>query len=352
MKSLLHHFGLALAVTAAGLIGAFALGWSDDGIATAMSMLFIASVLAVLEISLSFDNAIVNAKILETMEPVWQRRFLTWGILIAVFGMRIVFPVLIVQIAASLGPIEAVLIALREPDTYARILNEAHVGIAAFGGTFLFMVGLSFFFDEEKNVHWLASIERAMANKLASVEGIAIAVVLVVMVAVASALPDADAGTFLEAGIYGLLTFIAVDTFSALMERRRQVMAVAGKAGFAAFLYLEVLDASFSFDGVIGAFALSDNIIIIAIGLGIGAMFVRSMTIVLVEKGTLGQYRFLEHGAFWAILFLAVIMYVQTLVHIPEVITGLFGVVLIGLSLLSSVRWSKQQGGARVLPAE
>ena len=217
MADTLRYFYLAFAVTAAGLIGAFALGWSEGGLSPALSVLFIATVLAILEISLSFDNAIVNAKILETMDPVWQQRFLTWGILIAVFGMRIVFPVLIVQIAASLGPIEAFRLALAEPDTYSRILNDAHVGIAAFGGTFLFMVGLSFFLDREKDVHWIGMLERAMADRLASVEGIAIAIVLIVIVAVSAQLPPEESATFLRAGVYGLLTFIAVDTFGALM---------------------------------------------------------------------------------------------------------------------------------------
>ena len=117
------------------------------------------------------------------------------------------------------------------------------------------------------------------------------------------------------------------------------------KAGFGAFLYLEVLDASFSFDGVIGAFALTNNLIIIAIGLGIGAMFVRSMTVYLVRKGTMSEYRYLEHGAFYAIVALAVIMYINTFSHIPEVITGLIGAVLIGLAFWSSVRWNRANKG-------
>ena len=81
-------------------------GWSQTGDAAAtLSMLWIVLVLSVLEISLSFDNAVVNATVLEDMDKVWQRRFLTWGMLIAVFGMRFVFPLAIVAIAAGLGPI-------------------------------------------------------------------------------------------------------------------------------------------------------------------------------------------------------------------------------------------------------
>ncbi|MBU2033178.1 MAG: DUF475 domain-containing protein, partial [Alphaproteobacteria bacterium] len=110
------------------------------------------------------------------------------------------------------------------------------------------------------------------------------------------------------------------------------------------FLYLEVLDASFSFDGVIGAFALSNNMVVIALGLSIGAMFVRSMTIHLVKKGTLAAYRFLEHGAFWAIIVLGGIMLSSVVVHIPEAFTGLIGATLIGISLWWSVRWNKRHG--------
>ena len=107
----------------------------------------------------------------------------------------------------------------------------------------------------------------------------------------------------------GLLTFTAVELLGHLLDTRRGARDLARAGGLGAFLYLEVLDASFSFDGVIGAFALTQNLFLIAIGLGIGAMYVRSMTIMLVERKTLAQFRYLEHGAFYSILALSVIMY-------------------------------------------
>lgn len=311
---------------------------------------FICAVLAVLEISLSFDNAIVNANKLKDMTPEWQHRFLTWGIIIAVFGMRIVFPLLIVVIAAHVGPVDALVMAASRPEDYARIMHDAHLPIAAFGGTFLMMVGLSYFFDGEKDIHWISWLEGQMA-RFASIKGIEIAFVLVVALAFARLLPEDDASLFLYSAVYGLVTFLVVEVVGALLDRSQEALAGAAKGGFGAFLYLEVLDASFSFDGVIGAFALSQNLFVIAIGLGIGAMYVRSMTIMLVERGTLAQYRYLEHGAFWAILILAVVMYAQTLVHIPEVITGLGGAALIGVSLWSSIRWNRN-GAPEPRPAE
>jgi hypothetical protein len=340
-KAPIRYFTWAFIVTAIGLALGALLGWQSTGtVSGTLSIFFIVTVLAVLEISLSFDNAIVNANKLKTMTPVWQHRFLTWGIIIAVFGMRIVFPLLIVVIAANIGPIDALVLAASQPEEYARIMHDAHLPIAAFGGAFLMMVGLSYFFDHEKDVHWVAWIEE-QASRYSSIRGIEVAVVLSIILAFSRLLEGPEAQVFVNAAIYGLLTFLLVEVLGGFLDASQQTTDVAVKGGLGAFLYLEVLDASFSFDGVIGAFALSQNLFVIAIGLGIGAMYVRSMTIMLVEHGTLAQYRYLEHGAFYAILILSVIMFVQTIYHIPEVITGLGGAALIGVSLWSSIRWNR-----------
>jgi hypothetical protein len=321
-------------------------GWeySDGNIVGMLGILWIVLVLGILEVSLSFDNAVVNATVLKDMDEKWRRRFLTWGIAIAVFGMRIIFPVAIVAIAASLGPIEAVRLAATQPGLYEQYINEAHVGIAGFGGAFLAMVGLKFFFDSDKEVHWIAVLEEKL-SKLSNVTAIEIAVLLAAMWGISSTLPIEDANTFLIAGIAGLLTFIGVQAIGELLEGEEDILTgQVVRSGAASFLYLEVLDASFSFDGVIGAFALSNNIFIIALGLGIGAMFVRSMTIMLVDKGTLSEYRYLEHGAFWAIMALAIIMLLSANenIHIPETITGLIGAVLIGTAFWWSVRHNRR----------
>jgi hypothetical protein len=109
------------------------------------------------------------------------------------------------------------------------------------------------------------------------------------------------------------------------------------------FLYLEVLDASFSFDGVIGAFAITQDVVIIMLGLAIGAMFVRSLTVYLVRQGTLDEYVFLEHGAHYAIGSLAAIMLASMSHHIPEIVTGLIGALFIGLSVYSSILYKRDQ---------
>lgn len=327
----------------------FALGaayaWMQGGSPAAVAeVLWIIAVLSVLEVSLSFDNAVVNATVLQDMDHVWRRRFLTWGMVIAVFGMRILFPLAIVAIAAGLGPAEAIELSLRHPDRYEQIVSSAHVGIAGFGGAFLAMVGLSFFFDSEKEVHWIRWVEGKL-SAFSNVKAAEIGVLLLALYGVSLLLPGEEALTFVVAGMLGVVAFIAVEAIGTLLEMRDEAQRAAGvivRSGLAGFLYLNVLDASFSFDGVIGAFALSNNMVIIALGLSIGAMFVRSLTIMLVEKGTLAEYRYLEHGAFWAILALAGIMLVSARFAVPETITGLIGAVLIAASLAWSVRYRRR----------
>ena len=126
-------------------------------------------------------------------------------------------------------------------------------------------------------------------------------------------------------------------------EAASKLSGAAVHAGLGGFIYLNVLDATFSFDAVIGAFALSNNMVVIALGLSIGAMFVRTMTLVLVEQGTLSQYRFLEHGAFWAILALGAIMLLSVRIDVPDALTGLVGAVLIGLALWRSISMNRKE---------
>ena len=334
-----------LALTGLGLVLAFWLGWHFTGhLGGALSFLMIGSVLAVLEISLSFDNAIVNANKLKSMTPAWQRRFLTWGILIAVFGMRIVFPLAVISIASRISPWSAIILAATEPSEYSRIMQDAQLSISAFGGTFLMMVALTYFIDREKDVHWVEVIEKRLRS-CASIRGLEIAVVLVLALIFAYGLPYAKGAEFLFSSIFGLVTFLCAELLGQVLDQAASSRDMAAKGGLGAFIYLEVLDASFSFDGVIGAFALTQNLFLIAIGLGIGAFYVRSLTIMLVERGTLAEFRYLEHGAFYSILVLSMIMYMHSVVHISEVITGLIGACLIGLALLSSIRYNRRESG-------
>lgn len=332
----MQHFRLSFIVTAVCL--AIAVYWG--GIMGA----FIALILGVLEISLSFDNAVVNASILKRMDERWQQYFLTWGILIAVFGMRLLFPIAIVSVATGIGLFGVTDMALHDPVTYAQHLTESHVEIAAFGGMFLLMVFFSFIFDEGKELHWLGYIEEKMSG-FGKLESIEIILALGLLLIIQDWLPDAIRLDALIAGVAGVILYVIVGSLSALFEDEEEgeeLAEVLKKGSVMSFLYLEVLDASFSFDGVIGAFAITQDVVIIMLGLAIGAMFVRSLTVYLVRQGTLDEYVFLEHGAHYAIGVLAGIMLLSMNHHIPEVVTGLVGAVLIGLSVYSSILYKKQ----------
>ncbi|WP_010185957.1 DUF475 domain-containing protein [Sphingomonas sp. PAMC 26605] len=312
--------------------------WQGGGLELVGEFVFVAAVLGAMETSLSLDNAVVNASILKDMAPVWQRRFLTWGVLIAVFGMRIIFPILIVAVSALISPWEAARIAFVDQIRYEAIVTGAHIGISGFGGAFLLLVGLSFFFDPNREHVWLSWIERPLAA-FARVPAAAYLVVAAVIVGLSFLLDGAPQRTFLIAGLSGGATFFAVHRIGALFggDVDHATGAVV-RTGLGGFIYLEFLDASFSFDGVIGAFAITNDIVLIALGLGIGAMFVRSMTVALVHGGHLAEFRYLEHGAFYAILALATIMLLSIRVETPEIVTGLIGAAFIALSLYASVR--------------
>lgn len=336
------EFGFAAIVSVIALLLAGWYGFHAGGIAQALKDMFIVLVLGVMEVSLSFDNAVVNASVLKNMSAQWQRRFLVWGILIAVVGMRLVFPILIVSMSAGLGFGEVGNLALNNPDEYAHHLEQSGPIISAFGGVFLLMVALNYFVDTEKDEHWLLPESRlAGLARFEAVQGIIALVALLGIVhwGVAPALQL----TVLTAGIIGLVVYLAVNALGGLFDVDN-LAEKAGAAGLASFLYLEVLDASFSLDGVIGAFAITKEIVIIAAGLAIGAVFVRSLTLFLVHQGTLAQYRYLEHGAHYGILALAVIMlYSITGHHVPEVVTGLIGVAFIVASVLSSIAANKRE---------
>ncbi|MEK7612995.1 MAG: DUF475 domain-containing protein, partial [Patescibacteria group bacterium] len=297
-----------------------------------MAAFLLACLLSILEITLSFDNAVVNAKVLAQMSEQWQKRFLTWGILIAVFGTRLILPAIIVGVAAWISPIAAAVLAFESPAEYARMLAEASHAINAFGGVFLLMVSLKYFFDVGKEVHWIAWVERSLA-RWGRIEAIELAIALATLLGLSYLAPDQ--AQVLAAGSIGLLIFVVMQGITSTLDLKAGNVAAGGAVLFA---YLNILDSAFSLDGVVGAFALTSVIPIIFVGLGVGAYFVRSITVYLVRKKTLETLRYLEHGAHWAILGLGLSMLVGIVMHVPEVVTGMIGLVFVTLAYISSLR--------------
>lgn len=339
MKTFLRHFWVSSALTLGTLLAVlFGLGPA----AAAVTLVLIG-----IEVAFSFDNAIINAKVLEKLSHAWQQLFLTVGIVVAIVGMRLVFPIVIVMLAAHLGWGNVVNLALHHPHEYAARLNEAHAAISAFGGAFLLTLTLYFFWDPDKEVHWLGSVERPVSRYGNSWLPALLAALAIVLVAW---LPyNHESGETLRAGALGIATFVVIKLFIDVIGKLAGPMkhsVYTGWAAFGVFMYLQVLDASFSFDGVIGAFAITNEVVLIAAGLGVGALWVRSLTVFMVRRGVLSAYKYLEHGAHYAIGVLAGALLLDLFIDIPDAVTGITGLGIIWASFVAS-RQALRAGRAR-----
>ncbi len=333
MKLLIRSFWFSASATVAVLaVSLFYRGW-----AALLPLL----ILMIIEITFSFDNAVVNAKVLKKMSPLWQRLFLSVGIIIAIFGMRLVFPIVIVALSADL-PWRAVLdLALNHPNEYAEKLEIAHPIITSFGGAFLLMLALHFFMTDNKSHHWFDSFEQWLNRRrdwwwLPGLFSLAAVIVI-------SLVPfNHHPRQTLIAGLCGIAAYIAIHGLTIVIgkttRQTEQLQHYTGGAAFTMFLYLEVLDASFSLDGVLGAFAITSDVLLIVAGLGIGAVWVRSLTVLMVRQGVLEAYRYLEHGAHYAIIVLASAMLVSVFYEVPEFVTGVLGVGFIVAAAIASRR--------------
>ena len=330
--------------------------------------------LTILELSLSFDNAVVNALILVNMPPLWRKRFLTWGMLIAVFGVRLIFPILIVFATTDLSFVESFSLAINNPAEYEKVIMASHHIVMAFGGVFLLMIFLSFLFNENKDVHWIASIEE-YASRWSSVGDLKILIAILTValiglyapseISIDGVITKIDKADIVLPMIYGILLYLSIEFLRGILEddgqkhdsdnmetEREKIEHVANsklaKGGLASFIYLELIDMSFSFDGVLGAFAVSQNIIIIMLGLGAGAFAVRNLTILMVDRGTVAEYRYLEHGAMWSIGLLAISMIVQIFVHLPHGLIIAFAIIPIAIAFIQSVKENKLDGENKI----
>jgi hypothetical protein len=279
----MRHFSFSLIFTVVAVLAA----GLTLGIGAAITTL----ILIAIEIAFSFDNAIINAKVLARLSPLWQKLFLTIGMVIAIVGMRFVFPIVIVMVTAHLPWATVLQYALHDPKQYAAHLAEAHTSISAFGGSFLLTLALYFLLDDERKELWLVRIERPLQRVGGSLW---LPPVLAAIVVTFVSLGYHDTKTVLASSLIGIAAYAAINGFIALLGKAtgqgKGRGQYTGWGAFIAFMYLQVLDASFSFDGVLGAFAITNKVILIALGLGVGALWVRSLTVYMVKKGTLDEY--------------------------------------------------------------
>lgn len=350
MNSLVHHvtkpsgllriYGLSIVATLTvwGLIGFY------NGIGAFVTVI----ILTLLEVTFSFDNAVINSRILVTLSKFWQTLFLTVGIILAVFVVRFLVPIFIVAVTAGVGFGQVIDLALHHPESYAHHLHKAAHIIDAFGGTFLLLVGASFFIDAGKKLHWIRKVEvpLARAGKLKYFTVLTMIVMTAIIYWVNSfRYEPSERNAILLAGIVAITLHVLMEFFDKLSngQQKSTVKHKVGMAAFISFMYLQLLDSSFSLDGVIGAFAITSSVVLIAAGLGAGAVWVRSMTIHMVRAGTLAKYRFLEHGAHWAILALGAIMLIRLYgIELPEWATGSVGLLFIAFAIYSSLKRPEQ----------
>lgn len=320
--------------------------WGQHEGNSVVTVLYTVIVLGIMEVALSFDNAVINATKLKYLSTFWQKFFLRFGILVAVFGMRFAFPIEIVAVTTGQGFMDVLHLSMDNPKEYSRLLLSHHGEIAFFGGAFLFMIFFGFLFDNEKEHHWLGGLERKIAA-LGKVDAISTIATLALVFGVSHYLPEDQKSVCFFAGVLGVFANLLVGGLESLFDTDEdgasvgQIVVKTGMAALATVLYLEVLDASFSFDGVIGAFAVTNDVITIMLGLAIGAAFVRSLTVFLVETGAINEFAYLEHGASYAIGALSIIMFASVFHHLPEWIPATVSVFLIGASLYSSIRKNK-----------
>ena len=312
-------------IVAIGLLGVFS--------ATPLHAVMVALMLVALEVTLSFDNAIINARVLQKMSPKWQRRFLTWGIFSAVFLVRLVLPFLLVYWCTSLTMTQVWHYALYQPQLYHAALEQAFPYIAAFGSGFLLTVWLAFMYETKAHI-WCCWIEQLTIwhHKLSGVVIILFAALMVAWLC--------DGWQFSVVFLAAALLQLGLHTLSHYLSHS---LARIGQLGLAGFIYLEFLDASFSLDGVVGAFAITSDIATIMVGLGCGALLMRYFTIYCVKHAVIARWRYLEHGAHYGVLWLALILPLKIHVAIPEWLTGLGALSIITVSILMSLRSEPQR---------
>jgi hypothetical protein len=348
-------FGVAYGATLLGLAAAWWLGGLKSATVVAM--------LAVLEVALSFDNAVVNATVLRRFDEHWQRLFLSVGIIIAVLGMRLVIPMAVLVAATRQSPIHVLNRSVQDPNGYAHEILNVQPLVAAFGGVFLLMIFMDYFLADHDQ-QWLSWFEERVARvarrfRAGPLEAFQIAGVVAFLVVAALTFGRRHQLGVPVAGTIGLVTYLAIKRLSSAAEGKSEALAEGangdrppqGRQALMLFLYLELLDATFSFDSVMGGFSVTVDIALFSIGLGVGAAYVRSLTVFLVRKKALDRYVYLEHGAYYSIGVLAVLLLVEIGKDVPDWFASLAGTSMIAAAYVHSVVRSRGEDVPPVSPA-
>jgi hypothetical protein len=302
-----------------------------------VSIVLVVAGLCLFETVSSIDNAIINAEVLSTMAQWARRWFLVWGLLFAVAVVRGVLPWLIVWFSApSLGPVGAFTATFSNDPAVIEAIEQAAPMLLIGGGTFLIFLFLHWIFLEEK--HYGLRGEKFVESK-----GVwffaAVSIILLLLVWLALERDPVMA----FGAVAGSTAFFIVHGFRQNAEEQERKMLGGKMSDISKIFYLEVIDATFSIDGVLGAFAFTLSVPLIIIGNGLGAIVVRQITVGNIDR--IKKYQFLKNGAMYSILFLGVIMVLDSFgVNIPPFISPIVTFAVVGFFLAKSIRVIKNTG--------
>jgi uncharacterized protein len=292
--------------------------------------------LCVFEVVSSLDNAVVNAEVLSTMDKKWRKWFLIWGIFFSVFLVRGLLPWLIVWLAnPSVGPIGALTATFSNDPQIKEALERSAPLLLMGGGMFLLFLFFHWLFLEPKKFGLaVEGFFHRQAVWFFAIVSIGLTVIIWYAL-------KKDPMLAFAASIGSSVFFITHGFKEHAQRIEVEMKDNKGMSDISKLLYLEVLDATFSIDGVIGAFAFTMSVPIIILGNGLGAMVVRELTIKGVDK--IKHYPYLKNGAMYSIFFLGVMMLVHSFgIHVPEYIAPIITFVVIGFFLWKSIREVKK----------
>ena len=276
-----------------------------------VSILLAVGGLSLFEIVSSVDNAIINAEVLQTMKPKYRKWFLVWGLLFAVVSMRGLLPLLIVWLVLPNQTLLGAFTATFSNDPkIAHAIERSSPVLLIGGGTFLLFLFFHWLFLEEK--HFGLPGERFIfTNGIWFYAVVAILLCAIIWFSLQIE-PILAFGTAV-----GSAAFFITHGFKQQAEHAEKNLMKKGMSDISKILYLEVIDATFSIDGVLGSFAFTFSVPLILLGNGLGAIVLRQLTISNIDR--VKKYVFLKNGAMYSILFLGAIMVLDSLgAHIPH----------------------------------
>ncbi|MBI2450490.1 MAG: DUF475 domain-containing protein [Candidatus Nealsonbacteria bacterium] len=298
-----------------------------------LSSLIIILGLIVFEVVNSVDNAIVNAHVLKTMSVKWRKIFLLWGIFTAVFVVRGLLPLTIVWLSMpEIGFWRVLKSVIQSPPEIARLFEEREGIILIGAGVFLLLLYLHWLFLEKKDPYFIPD---KLIKPHYGIWFFALAAIILVTLLY---LARSSFHIMLAAAI-GNAAFFLLYGFKEQAAKQEETIGHAKThlSDFSKLMFLELLDTSFSFDGVMGAFAFTTSIPLIFIGNGIGALVVRELTIKGIDR--VAKYRWLKNGAMTSIGLLGLFLILKSFgLHIPEYIPTFSTIFLVGLTFWKSHR--------------